>query len=267
MVNRVKRGSSLMFGSAALALILAAPLAAQAESAEESKGDQEELKEVVTPANTAEAARNEGAAGQVVDQLERVEAEIERNDIDAARTEMDEALEMLQRARIIGSEDLLLSIKAYLEDGFAALEADDLNKAGEAIAAARSEIAKVEQGAIEAEEDRAKDREGTGKQEATSDGGAQLTVVGEHETEALPKGSDAEQHLQEPPLSADETRRRLALGDREIGNPTEVETLKVGDLEGRDVVLDADGEKVGTLGDIVSSGQHVFAIVEHGDRK
>src|SRR5690625_1838296 len=134
------RGNPSILAGAALALILAAPLPLQAQSEQNAENGAEIPEEAVTPENTAKAARNAGAAEQVVEQLDRAKAEIERNDVDAAKTEMDQALQMLQRARIIGSEDRLQSIKTHLEDAVAALEAEDLEKAEDAIGSARSEI-------------------------------------------------------------------------------------------------------------------------------
>jgi len=258
------RGNLSLLTGAALVLILAAPLPLQAQSqAESTEGSTGIPEEAVTPANTAEAARNAGAAEQVAEQLDRAAAEIERDDADAAKTEMNQALQMLQKARIIGSEDRLQSIKTHLEDAIAALDAEDLEKAEEAIGSARSEIAEVERGALEQAEAQAKGA--VDEQKATTEGSAELTVSREDETEALPREGDAEQRPPSPErLSADETRRRLALGDREIGDPTGIETLIVADLQGREVISNSDGEKIGSVGDIVSNGDHLFAIIEHG---
>ncbi|HLS18727.1 MAG TPA: PRC-barrel domain-containing protein [Paracoccaceae bacterium] len=257
------RGNPSILAGAALALILATPLPLQAQSEQNAENGAEIPEEAVTPENTAEAARNAGAAEQVMEQLDRAKAEIERDDVDAAKTEMNQALQMLQRARIIGSEDRLQSIKTHLEDAVAALEAEDLEKAEDAIGSARSEIAEVERDALEQADAQAK--EPGDEQKATTEGGAELTVIGEGETEALPREGDAEQRVPKPErLSTDETRRRLALGDREVGDPTGVEKMAVGDLQGRDVVSDSDGEEIGSVGDIVSNGDHLFAIIEHG---
>lgn len=258
------RGSPSILAGAALALILAAPLPLYAQSEQNAETSDKPLEEVVTPENTAKAARNTGAAEQVMDQLDRAKAEIEKNDLDAAKTEMNQALQMLQRARIVGSEDLLLSIKTNLEDAVAALEEEDLDKAGNAIDSARSGIAEVAAKAEDQAETQAEESTSVDEQKATTEGGAELTVEGKGRTEALPRVGDAEQDLPTKPLSANEIRRRVALGDHEIGNPSEVEKMAVSNLQGRDVVSDSDGKKIGSIGEIVSNGDHLFAIIQHG---
>lgn len=259
------RASSPILAGAALALILAAPLPLSAQSKVEQKDKSEVPAEMVEPENTAKAARNAGAAGQVIEQLERAQEKIDQDDVRAAKSEMDEAMQMLQKARIIGNEELLLSIRSHLEEAAGALEAKDPEKAGDAIGAARSEMAEVERGAFEQEERQARNPVDPDEQKASTDDEAELTVTREDKTQALPREGDAEQNIRKSErLSPAETRRRLALGEGNIAEPTEMLTMNVEELRDRRVILQEDGEDVGTIGDIVSNGDHLFAIIEHG---
>ncbi len=66
-----------------------------------------------------------------------------------------------------------------------------------------------------------------------------------------------------PRLNEEETQKLLGVGDRKIGEASEMVTVSVGDVEGRDVVS-YDGERIGEIDKIVNNGGQAYAIIEHG---
>jgi hypothetical protein len=105
-------------------------------------------------------------------------------------------------------------------------------------------------------------------QMAAQQGGGQqgdisVSVVPADQQDRSEQEAAATQETTRERLSAEETNRLLGMGEREMGEAAETLTLTPLDLEDRDVVT-MDGEEVGEVAEVVSSGGTFYAVIEHG---
>lgn len=153
-------------GAAALALVLSVPAIAQQQQSTGEQGQAAQAtQEAATPQNTAESARNSGAAGQVVQRLEEAQQALEQDDMDAAREALGQAHEALQKAAVEGPEEQLLEVQAQLQQAETALQSDDAETAQAAIGKAAETLVVIEQESAEAgKQDSKQAKQATGTQ-------------------------------------------------------------------------------------------------------
>lgn len=87
-------------------------------------------------------------------------------------------------------------------------------------------------------------------------GDANVTVIQPSEAEIV----EPEQRRER--LTQEQTYALLGIGGRQVGDPTEILTVTVSDLSGRNV-QSMTGEKIGEIDRLVSNDGQIFAIIAH----